>query len=79
MEIAAVTRVPVTGIINNTHLKQETTPDMLLQGQILAEELAKKTNLPIVAISGTEAMLKSLPEQYQPLAFPIQTYINLLF
>ncbi len=79
MEIAAVTRIPVTGIINNTHLKQETTPDMLLQGQLLAEELAKKTNLPIVAISGKEEMLKSLPKEYQLLAFPIQTYINLLF
>ncbi len=78
-DIAAVTRVPITGLINNTHLKEETKPEMLLIGQQLTEQLAEKTKLPIVAITGTEPMLAMLPEQYQPLAFPIHTYINLIF
>ncbi len=78
-DIAAVTRIPITGVINNTHLKEETTTEMILQGQHLAEELAQKVNLPVVAISGTEERLAKLPKEYQPLAFPIHTYINLLF
>ncbi len=78
-EIAAVTRVPITGLINNTHLKEETTIDMVLDGQRLTEQLAEKTGLPIVMIGIHEANLKKLPAEYQPLAFPIQTYINLLF
>lgn len=78
-EIAAVTRLPVTGIINNTHLKEETTAEMVLKGQELAEQLSKKTNLPVVFISGKKEVLDALPEEYQPLKFPIQTYINLIF
>lgn len=78
-DIAAVTRIPITGVINNTHLKEETTTEMILQGQHLAEELAQKVNLPVVAISGTEERLAKLPKEYRPLAFPIHTYINLLF
>ena len=78
-EIAAVTRLPVTGIINNTHLKEETTAKMVLKGQELAEQLSKKTNLPVVFISGKREVLDALPEEYQPLKFPIQTYINLIF
>jgi len=78
-EIAAVTRVPITGLINNTHLKNETTMDMVLTGQKLAEQLGEKVNLPVVYLGITETNLKKLPEKYQALAFPIQTYINLLF
>ena len=78
-EIAAVTRIPITGLINNTHLKEETTVDMVLIGQKLTEQLAEKTNLPIVYIGITEANLSKLPEEYQSKAFPIHTYINLIF
>lgn len=78
-EIAAVTRVPITGLINNTHLKEETTATMILDGQILAEQLAEKVNLPVVYIGGIPEVLSELPEKYKSLAFPIQTYINLIF
>ncbi len=78
-EIAAVTRVPVTGIINNTHLKEDTTPEVILKGQELAKQLAEEIKLPVVYLTGTEENLKKLPEQYEALAFPIHTYINLVF
>lgn len=78
-EIAAVTRIPVTGIINNTHLKEETTTDMVLKGQVLAEQLSAKTGLPVEYIGGKPDVIYNLPEKYQSLVFPIQTYINLKF
>ena len=78
-EIAAVTRIPVTGIINNTHLKEETTTDMVLKGQVLAEELSAKTEIPVVYIGGRADVICDLSQEYQDLLFPIQTYINLKF
>ena len=78
-EIAAVTRIPVTGIINNTHLKEETTTEMVLKGQVLAEALSSKTGLPVLYIGGKTDIIQDLPEEYHSLAFPIQTYINLKF
>ncbi len=78
-EIAAVSRIPITGFINNTHLKEETTSEMLLNGQTLAEEVAEVLKIPVVYISGSKAMLDTLPEKYESLKFPIQFYINLMF
>ncbi len=78
-EIAAVTRIGITGFINNTHLKEETTSEMLLEGQMLAEEVAEALEIPVVYISGSKAMLDTLPEKYESLKFPIQFYINLMF
>lgn len=78
-EIAAVSRIPITGFINNTHLKEETTSEMLLDGQALAEAVAKALGIPVVYISGSKEMLDTLPEKYESLKFPIQFYINLMF
>ncbi len=78
-EIAAVARIGITGLINNTHLKEETTSEMLLEGQSLAEKVSDALKIPVVYISGSQAMLDELPAQYEPLQFPIQFYINLMF
>ncbi len=78
-EIAAVARIGITGFINNTHLKEETTSEMLLEGQKLAEEVADVLKIPVLYISGSKEMLDTLPEVYEPLKFPIQFYINLMF
>ncbi|MBO5363924.1 MAG: hypothetical protein J6A56_00465 [Clostridia bacterium] len=78
-EIAAVARIGITGLINNTHLKEETTSEMILEGQELAEEVADALKIPVVYISGAKEMLDVLPEAYEPLKFPIQFYINLMF
>lgn len=78
-DIASVSRIPISGIINNTHLKEETTPEIILEGQKLAEELADELQLPVTYISGTSENLSHLPEEYNALKFPIQLYINLMF
>lgn len=78
-EIAAVSRLAVTAIINNTHLKEETDAAMLLEGQEIAEALAERTHLPIAYLSGKPEVLADLPSRYREMEFPIHCYINLIF
>jgi hypothetical protein len=49
--IEAVARVPVTGIVSNTHLMAETTTDVVLEGHRMAMETAAELNLPVVAVA----------------------------
>lgn len=46
--IEAECRQKVTGIVNNTHLCAETTPEEILKGARLAQQLSEKTGLPVV-------------------------------
>ncbi len=41
-------RQKMTGIVNNTHLCAETTPQEILKGAALAQALSEKTGLPVV-------------------------------
>ncbi len=41
-------QMPVTGLVNNTHLLRETTPDILREGREKAVDLAKKLNKPLL-------------------------------
>jgi len=62
-EIEAVGRVPVTGLISNTHLMGETTPAVVLTGYRQAVETAKLAELPLVAVTVTEEMIEDLREE----------------
>ena len=46
-EIAYSARLPVTGLVNNTHLDRETTLADLQRGITLSQELAAKTGIPL--------------------------------
>jgi hypothetical protein len=46
-EIERTARVPVTGLVANTHLIDETTPDIIDTGVQLAAEVSAETGLPI--------------------------------
>ncbi len=61
-KIEDMARAKVTGIINNTHMLKSTTVDDVLRGQVLAEELSEKTNIPIRYISTIERVV---PRNYQ--------------
>ncbi len=78
-DIASVLRIKVTDIINNTHLKEETTSEMILEGQELAEAFSNTLQIPLTYISGAEEHLAQLPARYDSMKFPIQFYINLMF
>jgi hypothetical protein len=50
-EIEAVGRVPVSGLISNTHLMDETTPEVVLEGYHQAVETAHLAKVPLVAVT----------------------------
>jgi hypothetical protein len=50
-EIEAVGRVPVTGLISNTHLMDETTAEVVLDGYRMALETARLAGIPLAAIT----------------------------
>ncbi len=55
-EIEAVGRVPVSGLISNTHLMDETTPEVVLDGYRQALETARLAEVPLVAITVEEGL-----------------------
>ena len=62
-EIEAVGRLPVAGLISNTHLMDETTPEVVLDGYRLAVETARLAEVPVVAVTVTEELAADLREE----------------
>jgi len=62
-EIEAVGRVPVSGLISNTHLMEETTPAVVLDGYRQAIETARLAEVPVVAVTVTEELAVDLREE----------------
>ncbi len=78
--IECVSRLKITGIINNTHLKEETTPEIVLTGDKFAREFAKHKNLPICYTGGCEEVLSQIEQsELAGEKFPIQNYIKIKF
>ena len=46
-EIEEITKLRATAIVNNSHLKQETTAQTIAEGMTFAEEIARLTGLPL--------------------------------
>lgn len=55
--IEEASRLKVTGIINNTHLCNQTTLDDVKSGNILTKELCKATELPLICNAFPKAIL----------------------
>lgn len=77
--IESVSRLKVTALVNNTHLKELTTPEIICKGQELVEEYSEKTGLEQRYISGKEEILYKLPDKYKKYLYPMKLYINLMF
>ncbi len=78
-EIASVCRIPITAIINNTHLKEFTTPEIIMEGQKLVEKISDEIGIPVSYMCGTEENLSAIPSIYDDIKMPIHLYINLMF
>lgn len=63
----------ITGIINNTNLSIDTTPEMLEESQKIVSEVCILSGINQVYISGTEEILKRIPDFKIPF-FTIKTY-----
>lgn len=68
-DIEAVTGLPCTGLVNNTHLCGETTPEEVRKGAALAEEVSRMTDIPVICHAAERKFAESLEDL--PL-FPIE-------
>ena len=59
-EIEAAARLPITGLISNTHLMGETTPEIVLDGYRLALAAAAAVGVPVVAVVAEAGMVPQL-------------------
>ncbi len=70
-EIEAAGKIAFTGIINNTNLGRETTPETVLSSLTKADELSKKANLPIVMTTVEKSLFDPLKEKIENL-YPLE-------
>jgi len=59
-EIEKVGRVPVTGLISNTHLMDESTPEVVREGYLKALETASRIGVPLVAVTVDQDLVPEL-------------------
>lgn len=53
-------KIPVTGLVGNSHLGDETLPDIIYKGIETAQEVAKETGIPVCFVSATKDLIGSL-------------------
>ena len=68
--IEATTGLACTGLVNNTHLCGETTPDEIRKGAALAEEVSRRTGIPVLCHVAEERFVPELSDLREPV-FPI--------
>lgn len=59
-EIEVVGRLPLTGLISNTHLMDQTTPEVILEGLDSARATGDRLGLPVVSVAVAEALADDL-------------------
>lgn len=59
--IEAASRLKVTGLVANTHLMEQTTPEILVEGHEFGKEVAKQCGLPLRCVT-VPAPLADAPE-----------------
>ena len=57
--------LPITGIVNNTHMLTETTTDDILKGYELCQELSGSTGIPVVFSTCVEPLLDELESRVE--------------
>lgn len=75
-KIQDVSRIKVTGLINNTHLLKMTSVEDVLRGQKLALGVEKKTEIKLKYISVLENIVPDLLDNLKGEVFPINLMIR---
>ncbi len=66
----------VTGIVNNTHLCRETTPEEILKGARLAQDLSERTGLPIVHHAVERKFVADVANKLSEPILPMNIYMK---
>jgi hypothetical protein len=76
-DVETAARVPVTGLVANTHLIDETTPDIISTGVELASEVSRQTGLPLRFVAATANLVLPTSGLWQDLpVLPLTRYIT---
>jgi hypothetical protein len=76
-EIRAGVRLPIAGIVANTHLMDETTPDIVYEGFAITAEFAKRAGLPVKYVVAKKDIAGALDTDRFPCPIlGIETYIR---
>jgi hypothetical protein len=59
-EIEGAARLPITGVVSNTHLMGETTPEIVAEGYRSALEVARQVGVPVVAVAAEADLARRL-------------------
>ena len=76
-EIEWAGKIPFTGIVNNTNIGEETTPETVISSMKKAEELSEKAGLPIVMTTVHERIFSSLEDKI-PNLYPLKLQAKIL-
>jgi len=68
----------LTGLVANTHLMQETTPEMVVDGVRLAEQVAATRDVPVAFVAVMEGVAEQLRERGVELSQPLLVMRRLL-
>jgi hypothetical protein len=74
--IEAECRQKVTGIINNTHLCAETTPEEILKGAALAQQLSEATGIPVVYHGVHRNFVSDVKDKITGTILPMNIYMK---
>ncbi|HHY91399.1 MAG TPA: MinD/ParA family protein [Clostridiales bacterium] len=74
--IQNISRLSVTGLINNTHLLRETTTQDVLKGQQLIWQVSERLHIPIKYVSVLAEVAEKLPQGLEGEIFPIRLYMR---
>ena len=73
-DVQATTRIPVTGLIANTHLMEETTPEIVRSGLVAARDLSATTGIPVRFCAVLRRLADSVRDMDCPL-LPIDRHV----
>ena len=84
-KITGVSRLKVTGILNNTNLAHETTVNDLMDGVDITREVSERSGLPIIGTVGTPEVLSAFVKEAEEMGVspeligelcPIERYMH---
>ena len=61
-DIEDSSRLKVTKLVNNTNLLAETTPELVLEGMAMINEVSGRLGIPVGFVSGLRQVLEKLPD-----------------
>ncbi len=75
-QISAASRLPMTGLIHNTHLLHETSVQDVCDGQQVLEQVAKEKELPIVFTAAMKQVAEELEGYIDNDVLPMEQYMK---